>query len=34
VSFGWNSTEADVAAFVSGFEKLLETLYKRRMNAA
>jgi cysteine desulfurase len=34
VSLGWNSTEADVAAFVSGFEKLTERLYKRNANAA
>jgi cysteine desulfurase len=34
VSFGWNSTAADVAAFVSGFEKLIERLYKRNANAA
>jgi cysteine desulfurase len=34
VSLGWNSTPADVAAFVSGFEKLTERLYKRNANAA
>jgi cysteine desulfurase len=34
VSLGWNSTQADVAAFVSGFEKLTERLYKRNANAA
>ena len=34
VSLGWNSTQADVAAFVSGFEKLIERLYKRNANAA
>ena len=34
VSLGWNSTQADVAAFVSGFEKLAERLYKRNANAA
>jgi cysteine desulfurase len=34
VSLGWNSTQADVAAFVSGFEKLVERLYKRNANAA
>ena len=34
VSLGWPSTEADVGRFVSGFEKLLGTLYKRRANAA
>jgi cysteine desulfurase len=34
VSLGWNSTQADVAAFVSGFEKLVERLYKPNANAA
>jgi cysteine desulfurase len=34
VSLGWNSTPADVAAFVSGFEKLTERLYKQNANAA
>jgi cysteine desulfurase len=34
VSFGWNSTEADVEGFVTAFEKLVGNLYKRRANAA
>ena len=34
VSLGWNSTDADVSAFVSGFEKLMERLYKRNATAA
>ena len=34
VSFGWDSTESDVFRFASAFEKLLETLYRRRANAA
>jgi len=34
VSFGWGSTQDDVGRFEAAFEKLLETLYKRRANAA
>jgi len=34
VSFGWQSSDEDVIRFVSAFESLLETLYKRRANAA
>ena len=34
VSFGWGSTKSDVGRFAAAFEKLLETLYKRRANAA
>lgn len=34
VSFGWQSREGDVFRFAAAFEKLLETLYKRRANAA
>jgi cysteine desulfurase len=34
VSFGWNSTKADVNRFVAACEKLVETLYRRRATAA
>jgi len=34
VSFGWASTENDVGRFAAAYEKLLETLHKRRANAA
>jgi len=34
VSFGWNSTENDVGRFAAAYEKLSETLHKRRANAA
>ena len=34
VSFGWGSTQNDVERFAAAYEKLSETLYKRRANAA
>jgi cysteine desulfurase len=34
VSFGWGSTQSDVERFAAAYEKLAETLYKRRANAA
>jgi len=34
VSFGWASTENDVGRFATAYEKLSETLHKRRANAA
>jgi cysteine desulfurase len=34
VSFGWNSTDADVDRFIAACEKLVGTLYERRATAA
>lgn len=34
VSFGWNSSDADVGRFIAACEKLLGTLYQRRATAA
>jgi cysteine desulfurase len=34
VSFGWNSTDADVDRFIASCEKLVATLYERRATAA
>jgi len=34
VSFGWNSTKEDVLRFARTCEKVVDTLYKRRANAA
>jgi len=34
VSFGWNSTDADVDRFIATCEKLVATLYERRATAA
>jgi cysteine desulfurase len=34
VSFGWASTQNDVERFAAAYEKLSDTLYKRRANAA
>jgi cysteine desulfurase len=34
VSFGWASTENDVGRFATAYEKLSESLHKRRANAA
>jgi hypothetical protein len=34
VSFGWNSTDADLDRFVAACEKLVATLYERRATAA
>jgi cysteine desulfurase len=34
VSFGWNSTEADVIRFTKACETVVSTLYKRRASAA
>lgn len=34
VSLGWRTTETDVKRFASAFEKLLDTLYRRRADAA
>jgi cysteine desulfurase len=34
VSFGWGSTQSDAERFAAAYEKLAETLYKRRANAA
>jgi cysteine desulfurase len=34
VSLGWHTTETDVKRFASAFEKLLDTLYRRRADAA
>ncbi len=34
VSFGWGSTQNDVERFAAAYEKLADTLYKRRANAA
>ncbi len=34
VSFGWNSTESDGSSFLTAFERLVETLYQRRGQAA
>ncbi|TXN19485.1 cysteine desulfurase family protein, partial [Methylobacterium sp. WL9] len=34
VSFGWNSTDADAARFLTAFERVVSSLYQRRGQAA